>query len=109
MNHEMNQQECMENCRECSEMCYRTALNHCLSMGGRHVEAEHFKLMLECAKICETSAWFQVSSSSFSHRLCSVCAEICEACAASCEKVGDMEACVDMCRRCAESCRAMAA
>lgn len=109
MNQETNTQECMENCKECSEMCYRTALNQCLTMGGQHVEAEHFKLMLECAKICETSACLQVSNSRFSRQLCGVCAQVCEACAESCEQVGDMDACVDMCRRCAESCRAMAA
>ena len=100
---------CIEHCSACSQICYSTALTHCLKMGGKHVEPEHFTLMLNCAKICETSACLQMSNSSFAPQLCKLCAEICEACATSCESVGDMENCVDACKQCAESCRKMAA
>lgn len=85
------------------------AINHCLEMGGKHLEPQHFKLMLDCAKTCETSACLQVNSSPFSAQLCAVCADICEACARSCEEVGGMEDCVTACRKCAQSCREMAA
>lgn len=101
--------ECIDNCSKCHEVCYSTALNHCLEMGGKHVEAEHFKLMLNCAKICETSAYLQRSGSPFSAQLCVICAKICTACADSCEEIGDMEECVAACRKCASSCQAMAA
>lgn len=109
MPHMMMNSECIENCSTCHEVCYSTALNHCLKMGGKHVEPEHFKLMLDCAKICETSACLQRSGSQFSAQLCAVCADICDACADSCEKMGDMDECVAACRKCAESCRQMAA
>jgi hypothetical protein len=109
MSHLMMNDDCIKNCSMCSETCYKMAMNHCLQMGGKHVEPEHFKLMLNCAKICETSACLQLSGSAFSAQLCKVCAEICEACAQSCESVGDMDECVSACRKCAESCREMAA
>jgi len=100
---------CIDNCTNCHEVCLKTAMNHCLLVGGKHIEPEHFKLMLDCAKICATSADFQLSRSAFSAHVCSLCAEICEACADSCEKVGDMDECVAVCRKCAKSCAEMAA
>jgi len=76
-------QACIEACSRCHQVCLQTAMNHCLNTGGKHVEAEHFRLMMNCA-------------------------EICEACAASCERIGAMDECVKACRDCAESCREMA-
>lgn len=100
---------CIENCRECSTTCYSTAVNHCLQVGGKHVEPEHFRLMLECAKICETCAHLQISGSRFVAQMCNLCAQVCEACAEDCARIGDMDECVEACRRCTASCRAMAA
>jgi len=99
---------CIEACSHCHQVCLQSAMNHCLKAGGKHVEAEHFRLMVSCAEICQTSANFQLISSPFHQRVCEVCAEVCEACALSCEKVGGMEACVKACRDCAENCRKMA-
>ncbi len=84
-------------------------VNYCLEMGGPHVAPPHFRLMLDCAQICQTSADFMLRNSALHARTCAVCAEVCDACAQSCEQVGDMERCVEVCRRCAESCRRMAA
>jgi len=112
MNHpahtEQDMQACIEACSHCHQVCLQTAMNHCLKAGGKHVEAEHFRLMMNCAEICQTSANFQLSSSRFHRRVCEVCAEVCEACAEDCEKLGDMDECVEACRACAESCRQMA-
>lgn len=84
MNHtEHTMQDCIEACSHCHQVCLQTALNYCLEAGGKHVEAAHFRLMMNCA-------------------------EICEACADDCEKIGDMDECVKACRACAESCRQMA-
>ena len=85
---------------------------HCLQMGGRHAEAGHLQLLLDCAEICQTSANFMTRGSELHNRTCAVCAEICERCAEDCEQFGDealMKACAETCRRCAESCRQMAA
>ena len=94
-------------CLDCHSMCLQTAMNYCLERGGQHVEQKHFRLMLNCAEICQTSANFMLSDSPLHGRVCLVCAEACEACAKSCELVGDMRECADECKRCAESCRTM--
>jgi len=101
-------QACIEACSHCHQVCLQTAMNHCLETGGKHVKAKHFRVLMSCADICQTSANFQLASSIFQHRLCEVCAEICEACALDCAKLGDMEECVVACQECAESCRQMA-
>jgi len=100
---------CIENCSHCSATCYATAMNHCLKVGGKHMEPEHVKLMMECARICETSAHLQISGSRFCAQICSLCAQVCDACAEDCARLGDMDECVEACRHCAASCRAMAA
>lgn len=94
-------------CLDCHSMCLRMATTFCLEQGGRHVEAEHLRLMLNCAELCQTSANFMLSDSPLHGRVCLICAEACEACAKSCEQVGDMRECVEECLICAKSCRSM--
>jgi len=109
--HTMSQDEmkaCIDACTDCHHTCLQMAMNHCLRVGGKHVEQGHFTLMMDCARICETSVHLQLSGSSFSAELCGVCAQVCDACADSCQGVDGMDACVAACRACAESCRAMA-
>jgi hypothetical protein len=101
-------QSCIDICNRCAQTCLQTAMNQCLEMGGRHVEPEHFRLMINCAEICQLSANFMLSSSPFHTRTCEVCAEVCEACAKDCASIGDMDECVSICRKCAESCKQMA-
>ena len=109
--HDISQemQNCVDECLRCHSTCLSMAMNHCLEKGGQHVEPTHFRLMMACAEICQTSANFMLMGSDLHKRTCAVCAEVCEECARSCEQVGDMQECVDACRRCAESCRKMAA
>ncbi|CAN7383736.1 four-helix bundle copper-binding protein [Pararhizobium sp. LjRoot235] len=100
---------CIDNCLACYRECLSTAMNHCLELGGKHTEPQHFKLMMACAEICRTSAHFMLIGSEHHKHVCRECAEICAECAGDCERIGDMQSCVDACRRCAESCREMAA
>lgn len=100
-------QECIDNCRNCHQVCLDMAMNHCLKTGGKHTEPEHFKLMITCAEICLACANVQTIESKFSMDLCGVCADVCDACAQSCEELDQMEECVQACRKCAESCRSM--
>jgi hypothetical protein len=101
-------QSCIENCQNCHAVCLSMASTHCLEMGGKHVEPEHFRLMLDCAEICQTAANFMLRNSTMHQRVCAACAEICEACAQSCQMLDGMEECVEACRQCAQSCRQMA-
>lgn len=104
----LSMQSCIDICNRCAQTCLQTAMNHCLEMGGRHVEPEHFRLMMNCAEICQLSANFMLSSSRFHHLACEACAEICEACAMDCDSIGDMEECASICHKCADSCKQMA-
>ena len=101
--------ECLEHCQRCHTACLSALATHCLEVGGKHVEAHHFKLMLDCAQICATSADFLLRKSALHAPVCAACAAICAACAESCEAVGNMDACVEACRTCAGSCRRMGA
>ena len=84
-------------------------MNHCLPKGGSHVEPVHFRLMMNCAEMCQTAANFMLSGSELHTLTCRVCAEICRRCAENCEKVGEMDGCVKACERCADSCWRMVA
>jgi hypothetical protein len=105
MNAEM--EECIRLCLNCHHVCYEAAMNQCLEAGGQHVQPEHFRLMLNCAEICQTSANFMLSGSDLHHLTCAVCAEVCRRCADDCERIGEMEECVEACRSCADACAEM--
>ena len=99
---------CIEDCLACYQTCRETSMHHCLETGGRHVEPEHFRLMVACAEICRTAADIMLTRSSLHVSVCAACAEICDACAKSCADLDGMEECAEACNRCAESCRTMA-
>ena len=102
-------QACIDECTECFQICTST-VSHCLAEGGRHVEAAHLRLLLDCAEICRTSADFMLRGSTLHAETCRACAVACERCAESCSAfAGDaaMERCAEACRRCAASCREM--
>ena len=40
---------CIEECLRCYSVCLSTAMNHCLEMGGEHMEKKHFALIMACA------------------------------------------------------------
>lgn len=100
-------QHCIDECLHCFRTCTEMAMNHCLETGGRHVEPEHLRLMLNCAAICRTGAEFMMSASPLHAQVCAACALVCDACADSCEQIGDMDECVQACRACAQSCHQM--
>ena len=101
-------QQCIDNCMHCHKTCLRMAMNHCLETGGQHTEPPHFRLMISCAEICQTSANMMLIGTELHRLTCDVCAQICEKCAEDCERIGEMEECVKACRKCAESCYSMA-
>lgn len=101
---------CIRECEQCHSECLET-VQHCLRKGGRHAEAEHVRLLLDCAEICQTSANFMTRGSDLHVETCRACAAVCEACAESCERMADdpqMKRCAEACRSCAKSCQQMA-
>ena len=81
--HRMDEEmrRCVEECLGCHRVCLTMASQHCLDVGGKHVEPRHMRLMLACAEICRTSAYFMELGTEFHKRTCAVCAEVCEECA----------------------------
>ena len=103
-------QSCIVLCGECHEACLRT-VTHCLEKGGKHAEAGHIRLLLDCAEICATSADFMLRGSDLHAATCGACAEVCDRCAEDCRRFGDddvMRHCAELCARCAELCHEMA-
>jgi len=37
---------CIEECLRCHTTCLSMAMNHCLTVGGKHAEPGHFKLVM---------------------------------------------------------------
>ncbi|WP_426757054.1 four-helix bundle copper-binding protein [Myxococcus sp. Y35] len=109
MKSDTDMRQCIEDCLSCHRVCVET-LTYCLGKGGKHTEAKHLRLLMDCAEICQTSANFMLRGSELHTRTCYACAEVCGRCAESCASMGDdavMKACADMCARCAESCTRM--
>jgi hypothetical protein len=105
-------EQCADECARCFELCTET-VTRCLELGGRHAEALHVTLLLDCAEACRTAEGFLRRGSDRHPLLCRACAGICRSCAADCERMADgdllMHACAVQCRRCASACEAMAA
>lgn len=104
----MDFQKCIDDCTQCHRACLETLTQMCLIEGGRHAEASHAVLMLDCAQICQAAADFMLRGSPQHTLTCRVCAELCRRCAESCEELGDMDRCAEICRDCAQSCQQMA-
>src|SRR5215211_8374455 len=99
-----DKRRCIDDCLSCHRTCMTMVSQHCLVVGGKHVEPRYMRIVLACAEIYRTSAYFMELGTELHKRTCAVCAEVCEECARSCEQVGGMDECVQQCRRCAESC-----
>jgi hypothetical protein len=96
--------------QSCQLICVQS-IQHCLQMGGAHVEPSHMQLMQDCAEICETTATFLLRGSPHHNQVTAACANVCELCAESCDRFkGDaqMKACAEECRRCAAACQHVA-
>lgn len=107
----MNMKDCIDNCTTSHHVCLET-LAYCLDKGGKHMDAAHIRVLIDCAETCQISANFMLRNSPLHGRTCGVCAEACERCAQACEAFGgdpQMKKCAEICRRCAKTCREMAA
>jgi predicted YcjX-like family ATPase len=91
-------------CLDCHKACLGMAMTHCLEMGGEHVAPPHFRMMIDCAAICATTADFMLHKSEFHREMCRLCATVCRKCAQDCASMDGMEDCVAACRACAEAC-----
>ncbi|WP_437811726.1 four-helix bundle copper-binding protein [Sorangium sp. So ce1078] len=103
-------QDTASEAQSCQSICVQS-IQHCLQMGGSHVEPSHMRLMQDCAEICETTGTMLLRGSPQHNQVTAACASICELCAQSCDRfAGDaqMKACADACRHCAAACQQVA-
>jgi hypothetical protein len=102
-------ESCIDACTDCHRVCLET-LTTCLRLGGKHAAAEHLRLLLDCAEICQTSTDFMLRGSAHHRLTCGTCAKLCRACESSCRQLGgaEMQPCIAACARCADSCERMA-
>ena len=102
---------CIDECLRCYQTCLGTAMSYCLEKGGKHVEPQHFRLMMACAEICRTSADLILRASGLHRDVCAVTADACDFCAESSSRLADdevMRRCAEACRRCGTACRQLA-
>ncbi len=101
---------CVQNCTLCNQICLLTK-NYCLTKGGRHLDVQHLRALMDCEQLCRVSADFMLRESKLHSQICNACAEACLVCAQSCESLGAeddlMTTCASICRQCAESCQEM--
>jgi hypothetical protein len=107
MQHAMtpDMRKCVEACQRCHNLCLQAATGHAVEPAGGQVDPAHFRLLIDCAEICQASANFMLRGSHFHDHACQLCVIICDACARDCEQVGGLADCMHACQRCAESCR----
>jgi hypothetical protein len=103
---------CIEACGDCHRALRGFARDGARSGPGSPGERTMWRLMLDCAEVCEATATFLRAESVFIPQLAEACLHLCDECAAACE-AGDptaaMDACAAACRRCAEACFALSA
>ena len=108
----MDMRTCIALCSECHQVCLET-LTHCIGVGGRHAEASHLQLLLDCAEICRTAEDFMLRHSERHGLTCGSSRRSARRSRRKRRRVGGddglMERCWATCRRCAEACRQMAA
>ncbi|HLJ55862.1 MAG TPA: four-helix bundle copper-binding protein [Chthonomonadaceae bacterium] len=103
-------ERCISLCQQCHVVC-ETAVQHCLTQGGRHAQPDHVRLLRDCSEICQTSANFMLRGSPLHVKTCAACSAICGACARECEQwSGDveMQRCAEACAACSAECAKMA-
>ena len=96
--------DCIDASLHCQKVCLGLAMTHCLETGGEHVAPQHFRLMIDCAAVCATTADFMLHKSQFDREMCRLCATVCRTCAEDCARLDGMEDCVKACNVCAEAC-----
>lgn len=110
--HEMREDslECIDACTACYRQCTVT-LARVVEIGEPLAAPPLVEALLDCVRMCETSANFLLRGSEHQRRVCELCAEVCRACATACLARGKGELllrCADACRFCADSCEQVA-
>jgi hypothetical protein len=92
----------------CAEACYE-CFNACLNEQDISTRKNCIKLLIECAKMCETTALIMSMDGKFVKRQSELCAEVCDVCSQEYALFEDehCQKCAQECRTCADACREM--
>lgn len=102
--------DCIEKCLYCCITCGKAHYGLAGTQSGEAFAPIHLPL-LECARICGTTANFLSYGSVFWKAACGHCADICEECAGEYAQTSGNEkvrAAAEGCRECAAACRELA-
>lgn len=107
--HRPDMQPCIDACLNCSQACYR-CLDACLNEPDAEKRIGCIKLLMECARTCETEAAIMGMNGQTAKQYSGVCASLCDQCTDACERFEDehCQNCAAVCRDCADKCREMA-
>lgn len=101
-------QSCIDSCSKCTQACYE-CFEACINEPDLNARRSCVKMLIECARMCETSVASMSMNAQFSKQHCKMCADVCDACAKECDMFTDdhCKKCADICRMCADECRKM--
>ena len=80
-------QECIDLCWTARNECQKSLFTHCFEKGGKYLERNHVRIMMDCSEICRTTADSLTHRSPVYAAICAATAAICEACAESCDQL----------------------
>jgi hypothetical protein len=92
--------ECAQSCYECFGACLDSEIGK---------DKNFMKVLLACARTCESAAIFMCMDGKFIKQQCELCAMVCDVCAQDCSRYKEevCQTCAQECRACAEKCREM--
>ncbi|OPJ58179.1 hypothetical protein CLORY_37430 [Clostridium oryzae] len=101
-------QACIDACEKCAQTCYE-CFEACINEPDLNTRRNCVKMLIECARICETSAALMSMNGMLAIEQCKMCADICDSCEKECRLYQDehCQKCADVCRICASECRRM--
>jgi hypothetical protein len=101
-------QKYIDSFTKCAQACYE-CFNARLNGEDAVCDKRCVKMLVECAKMCETAAFIMSMDGKFVKRQCELVAEACTVCAEECARYKDESCrkCAGVCRECAGDCREM--
>ena len=96
---------CVAALQACHATCLQFATFDCMQGNYPRVGPNQFRLMLDCAELCQTAANFLIRDSDHYLRVCREALVICEDLASDCRKFPGMEAILAACDECVSACR----
>lgn len=104
-------QECIQQCRECAQVCNRTSWHAYRQAGGNPQMQRVQQLAGDCQAFCDLAARMIERNSPLMVDSCQACENACTQCAEACEQAGlqdqQLAACARKCRQCADACKRM--